>query len=168
MDMRTYDFSPLLRATVGFDRMMDLLDTSSRLDEAPGYPPYNIEKTGEDAYRITMAVAGFGDDDLTVTVHPNALVIEGRKEGGEATGDGNGLGDGGAARSFLHRGIATRAFQRSFRLADHIKVSGAKLENGLLHVELVREIPETLKPRTIAIETGPAARGAKVIENQAA
>ncbi len=159
--MRHVDFSPLYRSTVGFDRLFGMLDSLGQPEGGQSYPPYNIEKTGEDAYRITMAVAGFGEDELSVTLHPNALVIEGRKE----EKDGS---DGDGAATFLHRGIATRAFQRSFRLADHIKVAGAKLENGLLHIELVREVPETLKPRTIAITSTPAKRGAKVLENQAA
>lgn len=158
--MRSTDFSPLLRATVGFDRMMNLLDTASRVDEsALNYPPYNIEKTGDDAYRITMAVAGFGDDDLNVTLHENQLTIEGKKDRDEA--------DGKRVR-FLHRGIATRAFQRSFQLADHIRVSGARLENGLLHVELLREVPESAKPRSIAIQAVGTGRETKVLENEAA
>jgi molecular chaperone IbpA len=158
MTMRNADFSPLLRATVGFDRMMQLLDHANRVDEgAMNYPPYNIEKTGEDAYRITMAVAGFGEEELTVTLHQNQLTIEGKQARDEEEGE----------RRFLHRGIAARAFQRSFQLADHIKVTGARLENGLLHVELVREVPESAKPRTIAIESKSDEK-AKVIENQAA
>ncbi|WP_375594861.1 Hsp20 family protein [Algihabitans albus] len=158
--MRTTDFSPLLRATVGFDRMMNLLDTASRVDEsALNYPPYNIEKTGDDAYRITMAVAGFGDEDLNVTLHENQLTIEGKKERGEPEGE---------RTRFLHRGIATRAFQRSFQLADHIRVSGARLENGLLHVELLREVPESAKPRSIAIQALGSSQGTKVLENEAA
>lgn len=155
--MRTFDLSPLLRATVGFERMMDLLDNGSRLDEAPSYPPYNIEKQGEDAYRITMAVAGFAEDDLSITVQDNALTVEGKKGR-----------DNGKESTFLHRGIAERAFQRSFRLADHIKVTGAKLENGLLHVDLVREVPEAMKPRTIAIESAAPAAGTRALEGRAA
>lgn len=154
--MRT-DFSPLLRATVGFDRMMDLLDQASRVEAAPAYPPYNIEKIGEDDYRITMAVAGFGEEDLDVTVQENSLVVEGKKEKSEDEARGE----------YLHRGIATRSFQRRFQLADHIKVAGAKLENGLLHIELVREVPEAKKPRNIAITSQEPSK-AKVIENQAA
>lgn len=158
--MRSTDFSPLLRATVGFDRMMNLLDTASRVDEsALNYPPYNIEKTGDDAYRITMAVAGFGDEDLNVTLHENQLTIEGKKGREAAEGE---------RTRFLHRGIATRAFQRSFQLADHIRVSGARLENGLLHVELLREVPESAKPRSIAIQAVGNGRDAKVLENEAA
>jgi len=153
--MRT-DLSPLFRATVGFDRMMNLLDSAARVDDgALSYPPYNIEKTGEDAYRITMAVAGFGEDDLDITVKENSLVISGRKEKAE-----NG------SKTFLHHGIAQRAFERRFDLADYIKVTGAGLENGLLNVELVREIPEAKKPRSIKIET--LGSDQKVIENAAA
>ncbi|MGO1118447.1 Hsp20 family protein [Rhodovibrionaceae bacterium A322] len=155
--MRTQDFSPLLRATIGFDRMMNMLDNNQRLDEAPSYPPYNIEKTGKDAYRISMAVAGFSEDELSLTVQEDTLKVEGKKAKEDEQN----------APTFLHRGIATRTFQRSFQLADHIKVSGAGLENGLLHVELVREVPEAKKPRTIAIDSGKAAE-TKVIENQAA
>jgi len=154
--MRT-DLSPLFRATVGFDRMMNLLDSAARVDDgALSYPPYNIEKTGEDSYRITMAVAGFGEEDLEITVKENSLVISGRKEKTE-----NG------SKTFLHHGIAQRAFERRFDLADYIKVTGAGLENGLLNVELVREIPEAKKPRSIKIETLNADQ-AKVIENAAA
>lgn len=154
--MRSYDLSPLLRATVGFDRLMNVLDTVGRVDEVPSYPPYNIEKTGDNAYRISMAVAGFADEDLSITVRENQLLIEGRKAGAEEE-----------AVAFLHRGIATRAFQRTFQLADHIQVKGARLENGLLHVDLYREIPEAMKPRSIQIERGERSE-TKAIENQAA
>ena len=157
--MRNYDLSPLLRATVGFDRMFNLLDTATRLDEgAPSYPPYNIEKTGEDTYRIGMAVAGFSDADIEVTAKENSLLVAGKKD--PETRDP-------AAERYLHRGIATRAFERRFDLADHIRVTGARLENGLLYIELVRELPEAMKPRSIAIETG-AADKRKVIEDKAA
>lgn len=154
--MRSYDLSPLLRATVGFDRLMNVLDTVGRVEEAPSYPPYNIEKTGENAYRISMAVAGFADEDLSVTVRENQLLIEGRKSKDEEE----------SAPAFLHRGIATRAFQRTFQLADHIQVRGARLENGLLHVELYREIPEAMKPRSIEIQRVERAQP-KAIEGQA-
>ena len=138
--MRTTDFSPLYRFSVGFDRMQRLVDAASRLDDAAhAYPPYNIEARGEDAYRITMTVAGFAEKDLDVTVTENTLVISGRKR------------DEDEGVSYLHRGIAGRAFERRFELADHIKVVGANLVNGLLHVDLVREVPEEKKPRTIAI-----------------
>ena len=154
--MRSNDLTPLLRATVGFDRMMNLLDSATRIDEgALSYPPYNIEKLGEDDYRIVMAVAGFGEDELDVTVKESSLVIAGKKEKTEEK------------LNYLHRGIATRGFERRFDLADHIKVVGAKLENGLLYVELVREIPEAKKPRSIKIDTdAPSAH--KVLEGKAA
>ncbi len=154
--MRHVDISPLMRATVGFDRLMNLLDASARVDEgAPGYPPYNIEKTGEEAYRITLAVAGFGEADLDVTVRENSLVIPAGKAKPEA--------DKGVR--YLHRGIATRAFERRFDLADYIQVTGARLENGILSIELERQVPEAMKPRSIAVE---AVGKPKVIENAAA
>ena len=137
--MTTFDFSPLFRSTVGFDRMQRMLETASRADEANGYPPYNIEKLEENAYRITMAVAGFSEDDIDIEVRDAVLFVSGKQP--DDAGD----------RSFLHRGIAGRAFRRSFQLADHVKVQGANLENGLLHIELAREIPEAMKPRKIAI-----------------
>ena len=155
--MRSTDLTPLLRATVGFDRMMNMLDAATRIDEgALSYPPYNIEKTGEDDYRIVMAVAGFGEDELDITVKESSLVITGKKDKAAENGG-----------KFLHRGIATRSFERRFDLADHIKVVGAKLENGLLYVDLVREIPEAMKPRSIKIEAA-APHKAKVIEGKAA
>jgi molecular chaperone IbpA len=142
MTMRAFDLSPLLRSGVGFDRFDRLFDMALRFDEAGGgYPPYNIEKTGEDSYRITMAVAGFTEDDLAVTVDRNTLTVSGR--GKEEKGD--------AAVQYLHRGIARRAFERRFELADSIEVTGAALENGLLHIELRRIVPEALKPRQIKI-----------------
>jgi len=150
--MRHYDFGPLYRATVGFDRVADMMDRllASEMGQ-PGYPPYNIEKTGEHGYRISIAVAGFGADDLSVEVKENALVIAGRKA---LEPDG---------RSFLHRGIATRAFERRFALADHVRVTGASHVDGMLHVDLVREVPEALKPRRIEI----AVAGARAIPAQA-
>ena len=151
--MRTFDMTPLFRNSVGFDRMARLLDGVAG-DQVPAYPPYNIEKVGEDAYRITMAVAGFGETDIDVQVKENQLTITGRVE--KAADEAN-------ETQFLHRGIAERAFERRFNLADHIKVAGADLVNGLLHVELVREVPETMKPRTIAINGN-----VKAIENKAA
>jgi len=156
--MRSFDLSPLLRGSVGFERMMDMLDNGMRFDESHSYPPYNIEKFGDDAYRVTMAVAGFAEDELSVTVKENSLTVEAKKEKSDSNGED---------RTFLHRGIAERTFQRSFRLADHIKVTGAKLENGLLHIELVREVPEAMKPRTIAIESQRDAQP-QVLESQAA
>jgi molecular chaperone IbpA len=155
--MRTFDLSPLFRSSVGFDRMSRLLDAAQRVDEsAPSYPPYNIEKSGENEYRITMAVAGFGEADLDVTTKENSLVVRGKIAGAEAE---NG--------KYLHRGIATRAFERRFELADFIKASGARLENGLLHIDLVREVPEAMKPRSIKIEGGESS-ATKVIEDKAA
>lgn len=139
--MRHYDLSPLYRSTVGFDRMFSLLDSLGQPDSAPSYPPYNIERTGENAYRITMAVAGFADADLAIEVKENTLSIRGEKTETDADKE----------REFLHQGIAARAFERRFQLADHVKVRGASLENGLLHVDLEREIPEAMKPRSIAI-----------------
>ncbi len=140
--MRTTDFSPLYRFSVGFDRMQRLLDAATRLDDAAyAYPPYNIETRGDEAYRITMAVAGFGEKDLDVTVKENTLVVSGRKRDDDDT------------VSYLHRGIAGRAFERRFELADHIKVVGANLVNGLLHLDMVREVPDEEKPRKVAIGT---------------
>lgn len=138
--MRTLDFAPLYRATVGFDRIADLMDRVLTADVAqPTYPPYNIEKTAEDAYRISIAVAGFSPDELSVEVRDGSLFVSARKtaEDGE--------------RNYLHRGIATRAFERRFALADHVRVAGAVHEHGMLHVDLVRETPEALKPRRIEI-----------------
>jgi molecular chaperone IbpA len=139
--MRSFDLSPLYRSTVGFDRMFNLLDSVGGLEtSAPTYPPYNIERTGENEYRVTMAVAGFGEDDLSIEAKENTLTVKGEKSETEEK-----------ENQFLYRGIAARAFERRFQLADHVEVKGATLENGLLHVDLVREIPEAMKPRTIAI-----------------
>ncbi len=150
--MTTFDFSPLFRSTVGFDRMQRLLDAATRVDESAfSYPPYNIEAVDENAYRITMAVAGFSSDDLDVTVEDNTLKITGRAR---AEREG--------AR-YLHRGIAGRAFERRFDLAEHIKVVGADLKDGLLDIELAREIPEEKRPRKITI-----GEGHKAIEKKAA
>ncbi|WP_309663663.1 Hsp20 family protein [Tabrizicola sp.] len=138
--MRSYDFAPLYRATVGFDRIADLMDRALSSDVAqPTYPPYNIEKTAEDAYRISIAVAGFSPEDLTVEVRDGALHVAARKTADDSE------------RAFLHRGIATRAFERRFALADHVRVVGATHEHGMLHLDLVRETPEALKPRRIEI-----------------
>jgi molecular chaperone IbpA len=138
--MQPIDFAPLYRSTVGFDRLFDLLDSVSGLDQtAPGYPPYNIERLGDNEYRITMAVAGFSRDELRVDVKEQALTIAGAKKPDEKE------------RQYLHRGIAARNFERRFQLADHVEVKGADIQDGLLHVELVRNVPERLKPRTIAI-----------------
>ena len=137
--MRTFDFSPLYRSAVGFDRMTSLLDAAQKSAAADSYPPYNIEKTGEDAYRITLAVAGFGAQDLDMEVRDSQLVVVGK---GDSKGDDP---------EYLHRGIARRAFERRFQLADHVEVKGADLRDGLLVVDLVREIPEAMKPRRIEI-----------------
>ncbi len=138
--MRSFDFAPLYRATVGFDRVADLMDRVLSADVAqPGYPPYNIEKTDENAYRISIAVAGFTPDELSAEVKDGSLVVTARKAAEETP------------RSFLHRGIATRAFERRFALADHVRVTGASHEHGMLHIDLVREIPEAMKPRRIEI-----------------
>jgi molecular chaperone IbpA len=138
--MRQFDLSPLYRSTVGFDRLFSLLDGAAGGDAAvPGYPPYNIERTDENAYRITVAVAGFSEQDLAIEVKENTLTIKGEKRAEERKSE------------ILHQGIAARAFERRFQLADHVQATGANLENGLLHVELVREVPEAKKPRTIAI-----------------
>jgi len=151
--MRTFDLAPLYRSTVGFDRLFSMLDG---FEAAPGYPPYNIERTGENDYRISVAVAGFGENELSIEAKENTLTIKGEKQAKE---DGNN-------GEVLYQGIAARAFERVFQLADYVQVKGASLENGLLHVDLVREIPEAKKPRQIAIN-GSAAK-AKVVEAKAA
>ncbi len=144
--MRNFDLAPLYRATVGFDQIADMMDRVLAGDtHTPSYPPYNIEKTDENAYRISIAVAGFSDADLAIEVKDRALVVTGKKAADEAP------------RTFLHRGIATRAFERRFHLADHVRVTGATHADGMLHVDLVREIPEALKPRRIEIAGGKPA-----------
>lgn len=149
--MRTFDFSPLYRSAVGFDRLMNVLDAAQKNSAADGYPPYNIEKTSEDSYQITLAVAGFGAADLDVEVRDGQLVIVGKSDSEEQD------------NQFLHRGIARRAFQRRFQLADHVEVKAADLVDGLLKVDLEREIPEAMKPRKIDIRTGGT-----IIEDQSA
>lgn len=147
--MNTLALTPLLRHSVGFDRFNQLFDTLTKAEEsAPSYPPYNIEKTGEDSYIVTLAVAGFSEDDLTITQEGDALTVRGRieKKSSEAQSE------------YLHKGIATRSFERTFSLADHVKVLGAELENGLLQVTLQREIPEAKKPRSIAINGSEKAK----------
>lgn len=140
--MRQYDFAPLYRSTIGFDHLVDLLDAVSGVgDEAVGYPPYNIERLGDNEYRITMAVAGFSPDEIKVEVKENALSVRGEKK------------PDGQEREFLHRGIAQRGFERRFQLADYVEVKGADLKDGLLHIDLVRNLPERMKPRTVAIGT---------------
>ena len=141
--MQTIDFSPFYRSTIGFDRVFNRLDNLVG-QEAKSYPPYNIERTGDDAYRISIAVAGFGNGDIAIETKENSLVVKGAKP--EAQGD--------KSREFLHRGIAERAFELRFQLADYVEVQGATLENGLLHLELKRELPESKKPRTIQINGG--------------
>lgn len=138
--MHNFDFAPLYRATVGFDQIADMMDRVLSADSTTqSYPPYNIEKTGDDGWRITLAVAGFAEDELSIELRENVLLISAAKPSEED------------ARSYLHRGIATRSFERRFHLADHIRVTEANLDNGLLHIDLVREVPEALKPRQITI-----------------
>ncbi|HZV85055.1 MAG TPA: Hsp20 family protein [Brevundimonas sp.] len=139
--MRTYDFSPLYRSAVGFDRLAGLLESAARTSQENGWPPYNIEATGENAYRIEIAVAGFGPDELNIEVKENLLTVTGRKTANDDSGD----------RTFLHRGLAERDFERRFQLADYVVVKNADLVNGLLAIELARELPEALKPRRIEI-----------------
>ncbi len=154
--MRQFDLTPLYRSTVGFDRLFSLLDQASGVEQAaPTYPPYNIERTGDNAYRVSIAVAGFTDADLTLEVKEGTLVVRGEKQADKEARSGE----------VLYQGIAARAFERRFQLADHVQVTSAALENGLLHVDLVREIPEALKPRRIPIAAG--AGQARVIEGQA-
>jgi molecular chaperone IbpA len=143
--MRTFDLSPFYRSTVGFDRVFNLLDANVG-SEAQTYPPYNIERTGENAYRVTMAVAGFGDADLAIEAKENTLTVKGEKKSEAEKKDSE----------FLYRGIGARAFERRFQLADHVEVKGANLENGLLHIDLVRNVPESKKPRQITIGNAKA------------
>ena len=151
--MTTFDFSPLFRSTIGFERLTRLADAATRVDAASlSYPPYNIETTGENAYRLTMAVAGFAPDEIDVVVKDNELTVTGKSKKDDDKA------------SYLHRGIARRAFERRFNLADYIKVVTASLDNGLLHIELERDVPEAAKPRKIAIKSGTA----QTIEQKAA
>ena len=145
--MRTYDLTPFYRSTVGFDRLFNLLDQVTS-DGSPGYPPYNIERTGENAYRISVAVSGFAQSELSIVAKENTLTIKGEKVANE---------NGKDKSEVLYRGIASRAFERVFQLADFVQVKNASLENGLLHVDLVREIPEAKKPRSIPIAGGEKA-----------
>jgi len=156
--MRNFDLSPLYRSTVGFDQFADLLDRVLSGDAAqPSYPPFNIEKTAEDAYRISIAVAGFAEDELSVEQRENTLLVSAQKQRDEQE------------RTYLHRGIAERAFERRFHLADHVKVTSATHENGMLHIDLVREIPEALKPRRIEITSDrDSAKAGRVIESDRA
>ncbi len=153
--MRNFDLTPLYRATVGFDQIADLMDRVLTNDVSrESYPPYNIEKTAEDAWRISIAVAGFTDDELAVEVKENTLFISAKKA------------DDDSQRTYLHRGIATRAFERRFHLAEHVRVTGATHENGMLHIDLMREVPEALKPRRIEIAS-PKAKKGKTVEGKA-
>jgi molecular chaperone IbpA len=150
--MRPIDLSPLYRSTVGFDRLFDLIDSVTGLDQAAaGYPPYNIERLGESDYRITMAVAGFSQDELRVDVKEQTLSVTGSRKPDDK------------GRNFLHRGIAARNFERRFQLADHVEVKGADLQDGLLHIDLVRNVPERLKPRAIAIGKSEAAKQVEAV-----
>lgn len=151
--MNSTDLSPLYRTLVGFDRISNLIDNAMRLDAAPGYPPFNIERTSENAFRIELAVAGFSQDDLNIEFKENTLIVSGQKKPADEQ------------RQYLHRGIAERNFERRFGLADHVRVSEARLENGLLTIDLVRELPEALKPRKI--EIGGAKAKPRVVESTA-
>ncbi|PTQ75917.1 Hsp20 family protein [Celeribacter persicus] len=154
--MRNFDLAPLYRATVGFDQIADLMDRVLTQDVSqPSYPPYNIEKTAEDAWRISLAVAGFSTEDIAIEQREHALVVSARKSDSEEE----------KGKTYLHRGIATRAFERRFTLAEHVKVVGASHENGMLHIDLKREVPEALKPRRIEI-AGPNTVETKVIEGE--
>ena len=152
----TYDFAPLFRTAIGFDRLARLMDTAQESAAAPAYPPYNIERTGDDSYRLTMAVAGFGPDDIELVVRENTLVVTGRVKAEPQKGE------------VLYRGIAGRAFERRFVLADHIQVDGADLRNGLLHVGLKRIVPEALKPRRITIGSDATAAQPAIANDSAA
>jgi molecular chaperone IbpA len=152
--MRTYDFSPLFRSTIGFDRLFDLVETAQRATDE-GYPPYNIERLADDRYQITLAVAGFSPDEISITAEQNVVTLEGGKSE-KAEGE------------FLYRGISTRHFKRQFSLADYVQVKGATFDNGLLKIELVREIPEAMKPRRIAINGAPTAENIQRLESKAA
>lgn len=140
--MRQFDLTPLYRSTVGFDRLFSMIDSAAAMNQAQTYPPYNIERTGESEYRITVAVAGFQERELTVQVDDNTLTISGQKAEAETNSE-----------NMLYRGIAARAFERRFQLADHVHVTGASMDHGLLHVSLQRQVPETHKPRTVTIDT---------------
>ena len=139
--MTTFDFAPLFRTSVGFDRLASMMNSAHRGETGNGFPPYNIQKAGEDKYRITMAVAGFSESDLDITTENNRLTVSGTRKDEDESEE----------NAYLYRGIATRSFERRFNLADHVKVVGASLENGLLHIDLEREIPEAMKPRSIPI-----------------
>jgi molecular chaperone IbpA len=150
--MRRFDLSPLYKTSVGFDHLASILDSLGNLEGDQGFPPYNIERTGENEYRVTLAVAGFGEGELTISTKEGTLSVRGEKKPGDKQ------------REYLHNGIAARSFERRFRLADHVEVSGAMLENGLLNIDLKREIPEAMKPRVIAISKGSG--NGKVLETR--
>jgi molecular chaperone IbpA len=152
--MRTFDLAPLYRSTVGFDRLFSMLDNVAGFDAGSTYPPYNIERTGENAYRITLAVAGFAENDISIEAKQNTLTIKGEKQAKTDEKKGE----------VLYQGIAARTFERIFQLAEHVEVKGAALENGLLHVDLVRQVPEAMKPRRIAIDNGSP----KILDSKAA
>jgi molecular chaperone IbpA len=152
--MRQLDLTPLYRSTIGFDRLFNLVDQAAGFEAAPSYPPYNIERTGEDSYRISVAVAGFSEGELSVESRENSVILRGSKEARVESDP--------AKKEVLYQGIAARAFERRFQLADHVYVKSASLENGLLHVDLVRELPEAQKPRQVPI--GKAATGPKAVE----
>lgn len=154
--MASNELNPLYRTLVGFDRIASLMDQAARLDGAPGYPPFNIEQVAEDGFRIELAVAGFAREDLVIEFKQNTLTVSGSRAPAEET------------RHYLHRGIAERNFERRFGLADHVRVAGAKLENGLLTIDLVRELPETLKPRKIDITAAATTKNSKVVDAEAA
>lgn len=154
--MRQVDFSPLYRSTVGFDRLFNMFDTMTQPESVQAYPPYNIERLSENSYRISMAVAGFSEDEIDIEARSHQLTVKGEK----AHEEGNDEGD------FLYRGIASRSFERRFQLADHVEVVGAQLQNGLLHIELKREIPEEMKPRKIAVQTSRASNTNKRVQKR--
>ncbi|WP_395666225.1 Hsp20 family protein [Methylocella sp.] len=158
--MRQFDLAPLYRSTVGFDRLFNMLDQAAGYDAAPSYPPYDIERTGEDSYRISIAVAGFAEKDLSVETRENTLSVRGSR-GAQVEEDG-------PKAEVLYRGIASRAFERRFQLAEHVHVTSASLENGLLHIDLVREIPEARKPRQIPIGGESAGAAPQVVSSQRA
>lgn len=155
--MRHVDFSPLYRSTVGFDRLLTMLDSLAQPEQAQSYPPYNIERTGETTYRITMAVAGFEEAEISIEAREHALTVKGEKADEQ---DVDGV-------EFLYRGIAKRAFERRFQLAEHVELTGASLRNGLLHIDLTREIPEAMKPRRIAISSDAGTEPKQIEANKA-
>ena len=152
--MHTVDFTPFYRSFIGFDHLANLMDAAARNEKQPAYPPYNIEVTGEDQYRITMAIAGFDENELSIETEHNNLVVRGQKA------------DKTEGRRFLHQGIAERNFERKFQLSDYIKVTGAQMSHGLLHIELVREVPEALKPRKISIGNSQAAATNQLLNSE--